>query len=177
MRFRLLIPTLAAACLAISMEACTGGSARPAAGEPAVIRVGYFANLTHAQAVLAVHSGELGRAVAPAVLQTRIFNAGPSLIEALFAGEIDLGYVGPGPAMAAHGQSRGRGVRVVAGAVMNGALIVARKGSGITRLAELRGRRLATPQLGNTQDIAARTYLTQVLKQPDASNVVPIPNA
>src|SRR4051812_16189184 len=77
------------------------------------VRIGYFANVTHAQAVLGVASGEFASASAPAEVSTKVFNAGPSLIEALFAGEIDIGYVGPGPALSAHAKSRGEGIRVI----------------------------------------------------------------
>lgn len=141
------------------------------------VRLGYFANLTHAQAVLGVASGDFQNAVAPSHLTTRIFNAGPSLIEALLAGEIDVAYVGPGPALNAQARTHGQGLRVIAGATNDGTVIVARGGSGITNLSDLRGRKLATPQLGNTQDIAARHYLKDVLHQSDLNNVVPIPNA
>lgn len=141
------------------------------------VRVGYFANLTHAQAVLGVASGELERALAPAKLETKVFNAGPSLIEALFAGEIDIGYVGPGPVLSAHARSGGKGIRVISGAAANGVTIVARSGSGIRTLADLAGKRVGTPQLGNTQDISARHYLSAVLGQKDLGNVVPIENA
>lgn len=141
------------------------------------VRLGYFANITHAQAVLGVNSGDFAKAVAPAVLTTRVFNAGPSLIEALFAGEIDVGYVGPGPALSAYEKSHGEGIRVIAGAAANGVLIVARADSGITSMADLVGKRIATPQLGNTQDIAARHYMIYELKQPNADNVLPVPNS
>ena len=141
------------------------------------VRLGYFANLTHAQAVLGVSSGQFQQAVEPAKLTTKVFNAGPSLVEALFAGEIDIGYIGPGPVLAAHAQSRGKGVRVIAGGAANGVLIVARKDSGIKALPDLAGRKLATPQQGNTQDIAARHYLTAELKQKDPSGIKPIANA
>jgi NitT/TauT family transport system substrate-binding protein len=141
------------------------------------VTIGYFANLTHAQAVLAAASGDFGKAVWPAKLETKIFNAGPSLIEALFAGEIDIGYVGPGPAISAYGKSGGKGIRVVAGAAANGVVVVARKGSGISKLADLAGKRIATPQLGNTQDISARHYLSAILHQTDLNNVIPVENA
>jgi NitT/TauT family transport system substrate-binding protein len=144
---------------------------------PSEVRIGYFANLTHAQAVLGVASKDFENAVAPAKVSTKVFNAGPSLIEALFANEIDIGYVGPGPALNAHAKSRGRGIRVVAGAAANGVLVVARKDSGINALADLKGKRVATPQLGNTQDIAAKYYLTHELGQKDFNNVLPVPNA
>jgi len=153
--------------------AATGG---PAAA-PEEVRIGYFANLTHAQAVIGVASGDFERAIAPSKVKTRVFNAGPSLVEALFAGEIDVGYVGPGPAVAAFSKSRGQGIRVVAGAAANGVAIVARDGSGITTLADLKGRRIATPQHGNTQDIAARYYLQHELKQSDLSKIIAVPNA
>ncbi len=141
------------------------------------LRLGYFANATHAQAVLGVDSGEFAQAIAPVQLKTKVFNAGPSLIEALFANEVDIGYIGPGPALAAHDKSKGQGIRVISGAAANGVVVVARKGSGIESLKDLAGKRIATPQLGNTQDIAARHYVTAVLGQRDASTVLPIPNA
>ncbi len=122
-------------------------------------------------------SGELATAVAPATLTPRQFNAGPALVEALFAKQIDIGYVGPGPAINAYVRSHGQGVRVISGAAANGVVIVARPGSGINSMKDLAGKKIATPQQANTQDIAARHYLTAELKQTDLSNVLPIPNA
>src|SRR5207247_1727501 len=87
---------------------------------PAEVRIGYFANLTHAQAVLGVSSGEFASAIGPAKVTPRVFNAGPSLIEALFGGEIDIGYVGPSPVLSAHSKSHGQAIRVIAGAAANG---------------------------------------------------------
>jgi NitT/TauT family transport system substrate-binding protein len=144
---------------------------------PAEVRLGYFGNVTHAQAVLGVASGDFANAIAPSKFSTRVFNAGPSLIEALFSNNIDIGYVGPGPALSAHAKSQGEGIRVVAGAAANGVLIVARKDSGIKTLNDLVGKKVATPQAGNTQDIAARWFLTKKLGQKDANNVVAIANA
>lgn len=140
------------------------------------VRIGYFANVTHAQAVLATSGGQFEKAIAPARLSTKVFNAGPSLIEALFAGEIDIGYVGPGPALNAHAKGRGEKVRVIAGAAANGVLIIARKDAGINSFADLAGKRVATPQLGNTQDISAKHYLMHELKQKDLNNVLAIAN-
>jgi NitT/TauT family transport system substrate-binding protein len=144
---------------------------------PKEVRIGYFANVTHAQAVFGVDSGDFAKAIAPSKLATKTFNAGPSLIESLFAGEIDIGYVGPSPALNAFVQSKGRGIRVVAGAAANGVVIVARPGSGIEKMSDLKGKRVATPQLGNTQDISARHYLIKELGQANADNIVPIANA
>lgn len=156
----------------------TGGTASASnSSAPAAVRIGYFANLSHAQAVLGVASGEFAKAVAPSKLETKLFNAGPSVVEAIFAGELDLAYIGPGPAISGYSKSRGQGLVVVGAAAANGVAIVARPGSGIEKLEDLAGKRLATPQLGNTQDIAARHFLATVLKQPDLKNVVPVPNA
>jgi len=160
-----------------SKDAATDGSTAGPSGVPAEVRIGYFANVTHAQAVLGVASGEFEQAVAPAKFSSRMFNAGPSLIEALFAGEIDIGYVGPGPAVSAHAKTKGQGIRVIAGAAANGVAIVARDGSGIAKLEDLKGKRIATPQHGNTQDIAARYYLKHTLKQDNDKNVIAIANA
>jgi|HubBroStandDraft_1064217.scaffolds.fasta_scaffold01659_9 NitT/TauT family transport system substrate-binding protein len=153
------------------------GCHRESPQDAKVVTIGYFANLTHAQAVLGVASGEFEKAVSPAKLDTKVFNAGPSLIEALFAGAIDIGYVGPGPALSAFTKSGGKGIRVVAGAAADGVVVVARKGSGIQSFADLKGRKVGTPQLANTQDISARHYLTAVLKQTNLDNVVPVDNA
>lgn len=140
------------------------------------LRLGYFPNISHAQAVLGVASGDLERAIAPVKLETRVFNAGPSLIEALHAGEIDIGYIGPGPALNAHARSGGQGIRIVAGASADGVAIVARSESNIRGLQDLRGKRIATPQLGNTQDVAARHFVLSKLGQSDANNVIPVAN-
>lgn len=166
-------------CRAGLLLLLTGASCnrRASSSGPAGVRLAYFANLTHAQAVLGVASGDYQQAVEPARLTTRIFNAGPSLIEALLAGEIDIAYIGPGPAFNGHAKTHGQGLRVIAGATDNGTIIVAREGSGIQTLADLKGRKLATPQHGNTQDIAARHYLKDVLHQTDLENVIPISNA
>jgi NitT/TauT family transport system substrate-binding protein len=141
------------------------------------LRLGYFANVTHAQAVLEVASGELQAALGPVQLKTKVFNAGPELMQALNAGEIDIGYLGPGPVISEQAVSRGQAVRVIAGAAANGVIIVARKDAGIATMADLKGKRIATPQLGNTQDVAARHYVTAVLGQPNADNVLPVPNS
>ncbi len=151
------------------------GSAR--ANDLAELRLGYFANVTHAQAVLGVASGDFQAALGNTHLKTRVFNAGPELIQALNAGAIDVGYVGPGPVLSTWATSRGQSIRVIAGAAANGVVIVARKDSGIKTLADLKDKQIATPQVGNTQDISARHYVLKVLGQTDSNNVKGIPNA
>lgn len=140
------------------------------------LKIGYFPNITHAQAVLGLGQGDFKNAFPTVEIVPRQFNAGPELIAALNAGEVDIAYVGPGPAINSFIKSRGKSIRVIAGAAANGVAIVARNGSGITSLADLTGKSLATPQLGNTQDISAKHYLTQVL-HASTDNVKITPNA
>lgn len=124
------------------------------------VRLAYFPNVTHAAALVGVARGtfmqRLGNA---ASLETKTFSAGPLLIEALFAGEIDVGYVGPSPAVNGYVKSKGEALRIIAGASSGGALFVVRADAGIRGPADLSGKRIATPQLGGTQDVALRHYL------------------
>ena len=170
-------------CKSKDADSRTTATTQPTDTQPAKsaalaeVRLGYFGNLTHAQAVLGVQSGEFGDAIKPAVLKTKVFNAGPSFIEALLADQIDIGYVGPGPALNGFVKTHGEKVCVLAGAAANGVLIVAGKDSGINTLADLKGKRLATPQPGNTQDIAAKYFLTHTLHQENANNVLSFENS
>ncbi|HEY0864711.1 MAG TPA: ABC transporter substrate-binding protein [Lacunisphaera sp.] len=138
-----------------------------AAADRTVIRVGYFPNITHAQGVIGSHStreqrGWFEQRLGPeVVIQWYAFNAGPSAMEAIFAGSIDLTYVGPNPALNAFIRSQGDEIRVLAGATLGGAALVVPGDGRITRADQFKGRRLATPQLGNTQDVAARAWLKQ----------------
>lgn len=127
---------------------------------PLELRLGYFPNLTHAQALVGIAKGtfqeRLGKDV---ILKTTLFNAGPSAIEALFAGQIDIAYVGPSPTITGYLRSKGKALKVIAGASSGGAVLVARKDGGIDSPKELAGKRIATPQMGNTQDISARWFI------------------
>ena len=118
-------------------------------------RLGFSPNVTHAQALVGVEDGTFARALGGR-LETRTFNAGPAAMEALFSGDLDASYVGPGPAIIAFLRSRGEALRVVAGAASGGAVLVVRDA---TRPQDLAGKRVASPQLGNTQDVALRTWL------------------
>jgi NitT/TauT family transport system substrate-binding protein len=144
---------------------------------PAELHLGYFANVTHAQAVLGVSSGDFQKALGDTKLEPKVFNAGPSLIEALIAGDIDIGYVGPGPAITAWSTTHGQEITVIAGAAANGVLIVAGPNSNIHTLADLTGKRIATPQRNNTQDISARHYLRDVLHQASDRDIIPVANS
>ena len=127
---------------------------------PAVIRAGHFPNVTHSQAVIGQANGWFDKALAPeARVDWKIFNAGPSVIEALFAGAIDLAYIGPNPAINGYVRSQGEALRIVAGATSGGAALIVRADSGIQKPQDFHGKKIASPQLGNTQDVALRSWL------------------
>jgi NitT/TauT family transport system substrate-binding protein len=122
------------------------------------LRLGYFANVTHATAVFGVERGLFEAALGADVeLRTFTFNAGPSAIEALLSGALDASYIGPNPAINAYVKSKGQALRVIAGATSGGAFLVV--DPSIETAQQLRGKRIATPQLGNTQDVALRAWL------------------
>lgn len=127
-------------------------------GPAATLRLGYFANLTHAPAIVGLDKGFIPQALGRTTLQPQIFDAGPAAVEALFAGALDAAYIGPNPAINAFGQSDGEAIRIIAGATSGGAQLVVRPGIADAR--DLKGATLATPQLGNTQDVALRAWLT-----------------
>ncbi|MDJ0337244.1 ABC transporter substrate-binding protein [Cryobacterium sp. PH31-O1] len=121
------------------------------------LRLGYFDNVTHAAALVGLHKGLFEDALGDTKLSTQIFNAGPAAVEALSAGAIDAAYIGPSPAVNTFIQSGGQSAVIVAGAASGGAALVVQ--GGIDGPADLAGTILATPQLGNTQDIALRSWL------------------
>jgi NitT/TauT family transport system substrate-binding protein len=139
----------------------------PAAIGRDVLRVGYFLNITHAQGVIGSHGTSGGdgwfekHLGGDVEVQWFPFNAGPGAMEAIFAGSIDLTYVGPNPALNAYMRSRGDEMRVLAGAAEGGAALVVPGDGRIAKPADFKGRRVGTPQLGNTQDVAARAWLRQ----------------
>jgi NitT/TauT family transport system substrate-binding protein len=130
-----------------------------------VIRLGHFPNITHAQGVIAhaltrQHKGWFEERLGPGVeIQWYTYNAGPSAMEAIFAGSLDLTYVGQGPALNAHFKSNGEEIRILAGAANAGAALVIKPDGPIKTAADFRRKKIATPQLGNTQDISCRAWL------------------
>lgn len=175
-RVRRFVPL--AVLLALAGSACNRGPATTTSG---VIRVGYFPNLTHSQAIVGLARGDFERALGPnATIEPVLFNAGPSVIEALFAGQIDLAYVGPNPAINGFVQSHGEALRIVSGATSGGVSLVVRTDAGITSPADLDGKRIASPQLGGTQDVALRAYLVshgfQTKEKGGTVDVIPTQN-
>jgi len=130
------------------------------------LRIGHFPNITHVQALVAHHLSRHGKGwfeerVGPDVkIEWYVYNAGPSAVEAIFAKSIDLTYVGPNPAINAYVRSRGQEIRIVAGSVNGGSALVVHKGSPLKTAGDFRGKKIATPQFGNTQDVAARSWLS-----------------
>src|SRR5437868_7201386 len=125
-----------------------------------VIRVGAFPNITHPQAMVGKANGYFEKAMGPNVkIDWKSFNAGPSAIEALFAGAVDMTYVGPNPTISGYVRSQGEALRIVAGATSGGAALVVRADSGIQKPEDFHGKKVASPQQGNTQDVALRAWL------------------
>jgi NitT/TauT family transport system substrate-binding protein len=129
-------------------------------GQNKTLRIGYFPNINHAQAVIGLGRGDFQNALGDNVqVTTQIFNAGPAAIEALFANQIDVAYIGPNPAINGYVQSNGEALRIISGAASGGAVFVVRNDSGINSPQDLANKKFSSPQLGNTQDVALRRYL------------------
>jgi NitT/TauT family transport system substrate-binding protein len=151
-----------AVLLSLALIGCGSQSSSGSSSGPVTVNLGYFPNLTHAVALVGVQRGTFQNALGPNVkLETKTFNAGPALIEALFAGDIDIGYVGPSPAINGFVKSHGQALRIIAGAASGGALLIVRPGANIKTPADLANKKIADPQLGGTQDISLRYYLQQ----------------
>jgi sulfonate transport system substrate-binding protein len=132
----------------------------------ATLRIGHFPNITHVQALVAHNMSRHGKGwfeerLGPDIkIEWYVYNAGPSAMEAIFAKSIDFTYVGPNPAINAYVRSRGQEIRIVAGSVNGGSALVVPKGSPFKKATDFRGKKIATPQFGNTQDVAARAWLS-----------------
>jgi NitT/TauT family transport system substrate-binding protein len=158
-----------------------GGDGTDASADEVALRLGYFPNITHAPALVGVGADIFERTLGDGVtLETQTFNAGPEAVEALFAGALDASFIGPNPAINAYAQSDGEAIRIVSGSTSGGAFLVVEP--EITTAADLEGASLATPQLGNTQDVALRTWLSDQGLTTDTSgggdvSIVPQENA
>lgn len=152
------------ACGDDSDDSGTGGSSETssstaaASTEPVTLRLGFFPNVTHGPAVVGIESGTFEKALGDNVtLEPVPFSAGPAAIEALFSGAIDATYIGPNPAINGWATSKGTALKIIAGSTSGGAGLVVKE--GINTAADLKGKKIATPQLGNTQDVALRAWL------------------
>ena len=152
------MPLIASALLLLSLSV-------PARGEMQTLRLGHFPNITHIQGLVAHALTRQGKGWfeqrLPGVkIEWFVYNAGPSAMEAIFANSIDLTYTGPNPAINAYIKSRGEEVRIVAGSVNGGAALVVQPELPLRVPSDFKGRKIATPQFGNTQDVSARAWLT-----------------
>lgn len=172
---KLLGPAALLLALALTLAACgsskkssSSATTTPKDTGPVTLNLGYFPNVTHATAIAGVEKGifakTLGTNVTP---RTATFNAGPAAVEALFSGAIDATYIGPNPAINAWSQSNGSAIKIISGATSGGAALVVKP--TINSAADLKGKKIATPQLGNTQDVALRAYLKDKGLKTDAS--------
>jgi len=142
----------------------TGCSTKKVENEAVNVRVGYFPNITHSQALVGRQQGTFQKAIGEKnKIDWKLFNAGPAEIEAFFAGAIDIGYIGPGPAINGYAKSKGD-IQIIAGATDAGAIFVSKKGLIIKNLKDLSGKKIAVPQFGNTQDLTLRNILSVVRK-------------
>jgi NitT/TauT family transport system substrate-binding protein len=150
------------------------------------LRVGHFPNITHVQGLVAQHLSRTGhgwfeeRLGKDVKIDWYIYNAGPSAMEAILADSIDLTYVGPSPALNAYSKSSGEEIRIIAGAATGGAALVVQSDSTLKQPADFRGKTIATPQLGNTQDVACRAWLAngglKITQTGGDAFIVPTPN-
>lgn len=152
-----------------------------------VIRIGGFPNVTHVQALVARNmtrngNGWFERYLPGYTVEWYTYNAGPTAMEAIFGRTVDLTYVGPSPALNAYAVAAGREVRLLAGAVNGGSALMVAPESGITQPSDFKARTIATPQLGNTQDVSCRAWLSRnglrnTLEGAGDCRVSPTPNA
>jgi NitT/TauT family transport system substrate-binding protein len=161
----LLVAVVAAACGSSDSGGSGSGESSSTTGgkastEPVTLRLGYFPNVTHAPALVGIEGGLFDESLgANVTLETTPFNAGPDVITAIYSGALDASFIGPSPTISGFQKSDGEALRVVAGAASGGAYLVTRP--DITKPADLLGKKLSTPQLGNTQDVALRTWLQE----------------
>ena len=160
----LLVAVLAAGCGSSKASTPTADTKAGSSGtlamssDPVTVRLGYFPNITHAPALVGVQEG-LFKAALPAnvTLETKTFNAGPDEVQAIFSDALDIAYIGPNPTINAYQKSNGDAVRIVAGSTSGGAALVVKP--DINSAQDLKGKTVASPQLGNTQDVALRSWL------------------
>src|SRR6266851_1979561 len=152
---------LAAGCASSSSSsAANSGSAGSGGGSPVTVTLGFLTNITHAPALVGLKEGFFAKALGSAgSLKATAFSTGTEETTALLAGQLDAAYVGPNPAINAWQKSNGSAIKIISGAATGGASIVVKK--GITSASQLKGKTLATPSLGNTQDVALRYWLKQ----------------
>src|SRR3954463_14726125 len=177
--------------VAVACGSSGGSAAKPSSGStssasatstaPGDLRLGYFPNVTHAPALIGIEGGIFEKSLGSNVtLKAQPFNAGPDVVTAIYSDALDASFIGPGPSISAFQKSNGQAIRIVSGAASGGAFLVTKP--SITKPADLKGKKIASPQLGNTQDIALRSWLKTKGYTTDTSgggdvSIVPQDNA
>ncbi|MGW1842010.1 aliphatic sulfonate ABC transporter substrate-binding protein [Streptomyces sp. NPDC001966] len=179
---RALAAVAALPLLALALTACGYGSEAkkddvkaadaPAGGKKLstdTVKIGYFPNLTHATALVGIQEGIIAKELGSTAVKPSTFNAGPSEIEALNAGSIDIGFIGPSPAINGYTRSKGKSLRIIGGSASGGVKLVVNP-KKIKTLDDLKGKKIATPQLGNTQDVAFLNWISEKGWKVDANS-------
>ncbi|MCX4547093.1 aliphatic sulfonate ABC transporter substrate-binding protein [Streptomyces sp. NBC_01565] len=136
--------------------AATGGKQLSASE----VRIGYFPNLTHATALVGIQEGLIAKELGSTAIKAQTFNAGPSEIEALNGGSLDIGFIGPSPSINGYVKSKGSNLRIVSGSASGGVKLVVNPDK-IKTLDDVKGKKIATPQKGNTQDVAFLNWISE----------------
>jgi sulfonate transport system substrate-binding protein len=151
------VTALAAGCSSSAASSGSSGSSGSSSA-PVTLRLGFLANITHASALVGLKEGFFDKSLGKNVtLKTSVFSSGTQETTALLAGQLDAAYVGPNPAINAWQKSGGKAIKIISGAASGGAALVVKP--SISSVSQLKGQKLATPSLGNTQDVALRYYL------------------
>lgn len=156
-----ILPLVGVAVAAIIAISVVSASVSSNESEQNRVRVAFFANISHAVPVVGLENGYFEEKLGETEIQTRIVDSGPQAIEALFANSVDLAYVGPAPFVNGYVKSGDQGIKILSGAANNGASFVIQKDSSISVPADLAGKKIAAPFIGNTQDVSLRNYLAE----------------
>lgn len=154
-------PTLNSCGVTNGTPTTTSTPVPPLTGTGITVKFGYFPNITHAAALVGLSCGTFVQDLAPNTIKETRFNVGSDLVNALLAGSIDIGYVGPSPASNGYVKSSGSALRIIAGASSGGVLFVVRPDENITKASNLHGKKIGDPGAGGTQDVSLRHYLQQ----------------
>ncbi|MEU4929027.1 aliphatic sulfonate ABC transporter substrate-binding protein [Streptomyces yokosukanensis] len=168
------LPLLALAACGYGSEAKTDDTAKVAAGAKKIdgldsVKIGYFGNLTHATALVGIQKGFFQKELGATRVSPATFNAGPSEIEALNSGSIDIGWIGPSPAINGYTKSDGKSLKIIGGSASGGVKLVVNP-KKISSLKDVKGKKIATPQLGNTQDVAFLNWAAEQGWKVDAQS-------
>lgn len=159
---KIVVTIVSAVAVAVAVAMIAFGTSASNSSPENTVRVAFFPNLGHSIAIVGTEKGIFAEKLGnQTVIETRLFDSGPHVIESIFANEIDLAYVGPGPAINGFLKSDGKALKILAGAASGGVSLVIHPNSKIESVADFPGKRIAAPQIGNTQDISLRNYLYQ----------------